>query len=354
MDYLAPVSLCLDREMTDGKTAENVLEEKGFDMAALEIRAEFCTYETGSVTHGALLGSYMDKLMEAGFDESYAGYPMEIIHVSDYNRAAAVYGFDQVSLGENEYAISSDYSNTVGFFDEGLKVNDTIEVRGRTLAAAYGECVKGYIRMRYSESTMGLVIVPDDVEFSEEEQYASLLIADYAEGYDTDAFRSYMDDGEFEALVSGTEEDPVMYISTRSDIIDDSIGSSAMVIFIALYLGFVFIISGAAILALKEMSDAIDSRHKYEVLRRLGAGEKEQNRALLIQMGIFFGFPLILAVIHSVFGIQVCNQMTMGAFSKSDLRMTLGMTAGMIIAVYGGYFIVSYLCCRRVIHEKEQ
>lgn len=100
------------------------------------------------------------------------------------------------------------------------------------------------------------------MEFSEEEQYASLLIADYAEGYDTDEFRAYMDDGEFEALVSGTEEDPVMYISTRSDIIDDSIGSSAMVIFIALYLGFVFIISGAAILALKEMSDAIDSRHK--------------------------------------------------------------------------------------------
>src|SRR5699024_6300849 len=137
-------------------------------------------------------------------------------------------------LGENEYAISSDYSNTVGFFYEGLKVNDTIEVKGRTLTAAYGECVKGYIRMRYSESNMGLVIVPDDVEFSEEEQYASLLIADYAEGYDTDEFRAYMDDGEFEALVSGTEEDPVMYISTRSDIIDDSIGSSAMVIFIAL------------------------------------------------------------------------------------------------------------------------
>lgn len=354
MDYLAPVSLCLDREMTDGKTAENVLEEKGFDMAALEIKAEFCTYKTDTVTHGTLLGSYMDELMEDGFDESYAAYPMEIIHVSDYNRAAAAYGFDPVSLGENEYAISSDYSNTVGFFNEGLKVNDTIEVKGRTLTAAYGECVKGYIRMRYSESNMGLVIVPDDVEFSEEEQYASLLIADYEEGYDTDEFRAYMDDGEFEALVSGTEEDPVMYISTRSDIIDDSIGSSAMVIFIALYLGFVFIISGAAILALKEMSDAIDSRHKYEVLRRLGAGEKEQNRALLIQMGIFFGFPLILAVIHSVFGIQVCNQMTMGAFSKSDLRMTLGMTAGMIIAVYGGYFIVSYLCCRRVIHEKEQ
>ena len=89
----------------------------------------------------------------------HAAYPMEIIHVSDYNRAAAAYGFDPVSLGENEYAISSDYSNTVGFFNEGLKVNDTIEVKGRTLTAAYGECVKGYIRMRYSESNMGLVIV---------------------------------------------------------------------------------------------------------------------------------------------------------------------------------------------------
>ena len=354
MEYLAPVSLCLDRETTDGKTEGEVLEEKGFDMAALDVGAEFCTYETDTVTEGTLLGSYMDHLKENGFSEEYAAQPVEIIRLSDYNRAARLYGFDPVSLGEDEYAISSDYPNTVDYYNEGLKVNDTIEIHGRTLTAAYGECVKGYIRMRYSESNMGLVIVPDDVEFAEGERYASLLIADYAEGYDTDEFRSYMDDGEFEALVSGREDEPVMYISTQSDIYDDSIGSSAMVIFIALYLGFVFIISGAAILALKEMSDAIDSRHKYEILRRLGVAEKEQDRALLIQMGIFFGFPLILAVIHSIFGIQVCSQMMMGAFSSADLGTTLGLTAGMIVVIYGGYFLVSYLCCRRVVHEKEQ
>ena len=310
MEYLAPVSLCLDRETTDGKTAGEVLEEKGFDMAALDVGAEFCTYETDTVTEGTLLGSYMDHLKENGFSEEYAAQPVEIIRLSDYNRAARLYGFDPVSLGEDEYAISSDYPNTVDYYNEGLKVNDTIEIHGRTLTAAYGECVKGYIRMRYSESNMGLVIVPDDVEFAEGERYASLLI--------------------------------------------DSIGSSAMVIFIALYLGFVFIISGAAILALKEMSDAIDSRHKYEILRRLGVAEKEQDRALLIQMGIFFGFPLILAVIHSIFGIQVCSQMMMGAFSSADLGTTLGLTAGMIVVIYGGYFLVSYLCCRRVVHEKEQ
>jgi len=50
----------------------------------------------------------------------------------------------------------------------------------------------------------------------------------------------------------------------------------------------------------------------------------------------------------------VCSQMMMGAFSSADLGTTLGMTAGMIVVIYGGYFLVSYLCCRRVVHEKEQ
>src|SRR5699024_4469237 len=178
-----------------------------------------------------------------------------------------------------------------------------------------------------SESNMGLLVVPDDLPLTEQDVFQSCLISDYTPEYDNRDFYSWMDDGGFEEQInagltdtesgSGQEDQGVVQISTRSRIYDDSIGSSAMAVFIALYLGFVFIVSGAAILALKEMSDAIDSRGKYRILRQLGAGEKEVNRALVIQMGIFFGFPLLLAAVHSIFGIQVSYTM-LGIYASVD------------------------------------
>lgn len=55
-------------------------------------------------------------------------------------------------------------------------------------------------------------------------------------------------------------------------------------------------ISCAAILALK-----------FNMLRRLDVDEKMINRTLLTQIGIFFMFLLILAIIHSIFGIIFSN-----------------------------------------------
>ena len=371
IDRLAPIDVSMSRNMTgesddesagestadvknqpDGKTVADVLAEKEFDMNSLDILEEFVAYKTETVTNQTVMGSYMESLLEADSSFRYmAAEEIEMIRVGDYNRAAQIYGFDPVSLGENEYAISCDYPNMVKFFQSGLAVNDTIEVKGRTLTAAEDTCLDGFLMMNYSESNMGIIVVPDDIPFEENDAAKSYLLADYSGGYDTKEFRSYMDDGAFNRQVNSDAEDGKRVISsTRSYIADDNIGSSGLVVFLALYLGFVFIISGAAILALKEMSDAIDSREKYRILRELGVGDRERNRALFIQMGVFFGLPLILAVIHSVFGIQVCNNM-MTISDSGSISVSLVVTALLIVAVYGGYFLLSYLCCRRVVGE---
>ena len=54
-------------------------------------------------------------------------------------------------------------------------------------------------------------------------------------------------------------------------------------IFIGLYLGVIFLISSAAILALKELSDSSDNKEKYQMLRRIGVDDKKLNRALFTQ-----------------------------------------------------------------------
>ncbi len=367
MENQTPVDVCMWRSVPEGteydprESVRAVLEEKGFDMDALEVRGEFVTYKRAEATEGAVMGSFMDRLLEK--DPTFramAENPVEIIRAGDYNKAAGIYGFEPVKLGSDQYAVSCDYPSMQEFFNQGLMENDTVEICGRTLKAAYSECVEGYIRMSYSESNMGLLVVPDDLPLTGQDVFQSYLISDYTPEYNNRDFCSWMDEGGFEEQInagisdrgsgSGSEDQGVVRISTRSQIYDDSIGSSAMAVFIALYLGFVFIVSGAAILALKEMSDAIDSREKYRILRQLGAGEKEVNRALAVQMGIFFGFPLLLAAVHSVFGIQVSYTM-LGIYASVNSLPPLIVAAVLIGILYGGYFAVSYLCCRRVIRE---
>ena len=100
-----------------------------------------------------------------------------------------------------------------------------------------------------------------------------------------------------------------MTVNTKNDIEQSCIGLSAMVTFIGLYLGIIFLISSAAILALKELSESTDNRERYVMLRKLGADEKMLNKALFKQIGLFFGFPLFI-IIHSIVGIKILQYNT--------------------------------------------
>lgn len=60
----------------------------------------------------------------------------------------------------------------------------------------------------------------------------------------------------------------------------------------------------ATILALKELSESADNREKYSLFRKIGADEHMIDMALFKQIGIFFGLPLLLAWIHSIFGLK--------------------------------------------------
>ncbi len=82
-----------------------------------------------------------------------------------------------------------------------------------------------------------------------------------------------------------------------------------MITFIAIYLGIVFLIAGAALLALKELSESTVNKERYAILDKIGVDEKQKHQALLWQMGIFFGLPMLLAMIHAVFGILYASNL---------------------------------------------
>ena len=124
-----------------------------------------------------------------------------------------------------------------------------------------------------------------------------------------------------------------------------------MITFIGLYLGIIFLISSAALLALKELSESADNITRYTMLRRIGATDKQLNKALFRQIAIFFMFPLMIAIIHSIFGIKFC-MFILETFGKEEMLASVFMTMLFLILIYGGYFLITYYCSKNIIKEK--
>lgn len=140
-------------------------------------------------------------------------------------------------------------------------------------------------------------------------------------------------------------------MNSRLDIAESATGLAGLVTFIGLYLGIIFLISGAAVLALKELSESADNRERYMMLRKLGADDKMVNGALFRQIGIFFMFPLVIAMIHSVVGMKFCSYI-LETFGKEGLIPSIIMTAVFLVVIYGGYFLITYFCSKNIIREK--
>ena len=140
---------------------------------------------------------------------------------------------------------------------------------------------------------------------------------------------------------------------TKIALMEASVGLTTIVTFIAIYLGIIFLIASSAILALKQLTESSDNRQRYIILRKIGCDEKMINQALFRQIGIFFILPLILAIIHSIFGIQFAITIMSGLASKKDLLPSAIATVIIIGIIYGIYFLATYLGSKNIIKEDE-
>ncbi len=139
--------------------------------------------------------------------------------------------------------------------------------------------------------------------------------------------------------------------SSKLSIKESTISLTAMVTFIGIYLGMVFLISSAAIIGLKELSESNDNKQRFKILRKIGTDEKEINKALFKQIAICFILPLILALIHSIFGIVFALKV-IETFGNQETLASIISTLLFIIIIYGGYFLITYYCSKNIIKEK--
>lgn len=324
---------------------EEAFEKFGFDFNSnLKNIVKFSLYYDDNVTLKSTLGSYHEIANKQYPFLNYSDYII-LVKNSDYNNIADSFHLEKVKLEDNEYVVVENYSSIINIKNEALERNTKITINQKDYYPKYKKAINGFYEMGSQETEAGFIVLPDNA-LKDEQKIRNQIIADYNGNPD-----------DIESTINSITKNNQFYIdygitiNTKKDIREASIGLGVVVTFLGLYLGIIFLISCAAILALKELSESSDNVEKFKMLRRIGVDEAMINKALFRQIGIFFMFPLILASIHSVFGIMFCNNIlkTMGV--NFNLKSVI-ITALFIIFIYGGYFLITYICSKNIIKEK--
>lgn len=335
---------------SNGYSIDEVFEKTGVDMSMFKDEVFLESY-TGELSVYDMAKDYIDSMnMKDSVVKYYKDMKEEFIKISDYNRIAKAYGNEQYSLNDDEYIVVADYDSMVELRNEGLKNNPVIQLGNKEYKSKYKECQEGFILMAENHINFGIILVPDNADFSELKVDSSYFVANYNAGSEEEAdkIEKYITSEKFAEQVCPTDRDWEIDGVTRTVIYEGSVGLAAMIVFIGVYIGFIFMVSGAAILALKELSEASDNREKYIVLRKIGVDEKDISKSLFAQCAMFFGLPLIVAAVHSVFGIQVCVYM-LETFGTTGVIYSIIITAVMLAAIYGIYFLITYYCSKKII-----
>ncbi len=307
--------------------------------------AEYTLYESDA-TYGQLATgdlTHAIKFLTPEGLEAMKKTPIAMISVSDFNRQMALQGKEPIALGDGQYAVVANYNQMRDILNDHLSRGGTVTVSGTTLSPAMNQALDDTLYTTPQALDTGSLIVPDAIAQSGKIYQKGLNLQ-----YKGDPQQM---ESRFQQAIKPLENRYLHY-NTKISIVENSGGLKAVIYYIALYVGIVFLLTSAAVLALQQLSESTDNVERYDLLQKIGAEKKMIHHALFWQILIYFMVPLTLALVHSYIGIKVSSE-TIELFGAMDIFQSTLFGALFILVVYGGYFLATYFGSKNIIANKK-
>ena len=318
----------------------------------LDENTEYITMNTYMIDFSIkdLLGKYTDTGSELiNFNPVFE--KAQVISVTDFNKNRKLLGKKELSLNDNEIYISSNLESMIPTIERFLKENSEIIIGEKTYVIKEKKVLDDSLCTTGASNNIFSFIVPDDFcnNLTADSEYININyvgegkerkkeeVAKILEGYMT-----------IEPGVIG--DDIKLLAMSREIAYDSSVGMSTIILFVAIYIGIVFLLSSAVVLAIQQLAQCNDSLERYEVLRKIGASRRQINKSILVEVLTFFIMPLSLAIIHSIVGINIVEEYLQN-FGNYDILISSLITALIFVIVYGGYFYATYIGYRNAIDD---
>lgn len=319
------------------------LASKDADLSGYAENMEQISIYEADFTYGSLFEGQNVELWP--IDEGISDSGVSVLAVSDFNRALAMQGKEPVALTENQYLLNCNYKGTFQYVEKALESHADLVLAGIPLQRASDTVLEEtYFMTSVGNNDRGTLIVPDAVVHSLTKD-VNVLLVQYRPDADSDAVLQKM-------IPIGLDDTHGYRYAEKNMMYDMFYGLNALISFLCCYIGLIFLLICAALLALKQLTETTDNIYRYGLLQKLGAKKEQINRALLSQTAIFFAAPLAVAGIFSAVLMGKAMEIV-EEFMNIHISTNLGFTVVLFLVVYGSYFLATYLSCKRMVIEHQ-
>lgn len=257
--------------------------------------------------------------------------------LEDFNKVMKLQGKDELQLQSLEYAIITNLNSMNEFADEMMKTEVPIvidEVKLMPKCAMIGSVENG--------SNYATIIVAD--EWMQMLSPREAILNVNCKGKES----ALKFEEAIEIEMSRDMSDNHYYYVSRAKLMADAMGNKALFSYLSIYLGMVFMITCVAILAIQQLTEAADNKSRFCMLKKLGTETSMIHKALFLQVLCYFLAPLLLAIVHSYFGLKAVVA-TLDMYGKINIAESGAITAIFVVVLYVFYFGLTYIGCKNVL-----
>lgn len=315
-------------------------------------------------------------------------YGLYAVKVSHFNKLRKIQGMNEINISDNEVYIVAGKNITEKTEKD---FYDTSKGIVKFLGDEYKLANDKFDRMAFfttgtEDPNYIIVIVPDNFE------HLSNMYHDTVSGYYYDIMPEGVNNDDYvlrepgyvmvSMMFTGSESDKIetdnklrkirdwennlsndeinvwFEIQVTQDQIRMIYSFGAVIVYIGIYIGLVFLLTSVAVLSMQQLSDASDSAERFKALSRMGISEKMMSKVILRQILIYFSLPFILAVISSIAAMAAINKIF--TFFIRNMTSIFDYVFGAapmaaflaIIGIFVIYIILTYKTYKSIVLRK--
>lgn len=274
---------------------------------------------------------------------------VDIISVTDYNKCMEAQGRAAVTVDRDEYLLNCNYKGTFAYVEQVLKEKKEITLGGAVLHPASDEVLSyTYIMTSIGDNDRGTLVVSDEAAAKLLPDDSIAVQGSLKADADTEAVNQMLTDLVFHG---GDFRASRFAWNTRSRMNTMFYSAFGMPVFLFLYIGLIFLLICTAMISVQQLTEIADNRSRYQILEKQGVPGKMMRRTVRKQVAVYFAAPLAVSLIYTAVSLRTVMQ-RVSDFMNMEIGADLCATCGVLLLVYGGYYLLTALSCEKMIFSR--
>lgn len=269
--------------------------------------------------------------------------PLLFLKESDFNKIRSIQGLSPIRLHDGQYTLVSNDVIMKKLIRNIIENGSEYKMRDKLLESN-GQSYQ--MNVDNADYEYFYMVLKDD-QIAEAKSYFHVINANAK----SEKVRKQFEDAEDSQSKEPYAKRGYSYSISRTDAVIGAVSTKVVISYVAIYLGVVLLITCGVILAVKQLSETMDNKYRYQLLRKLGVEERIIFRTMRKQISCFFAGPVIIGAMHTMILVWVANNQ-LHLFGYMGVGKSLLVTLFFVIMIYGTYYGLAYLGGKNIIGKR--